>query len=107
MLSTFGQTDLMVTDNSNFDGTVPQVLALMNGTVTTRLTGSSSQVVEDLSKFDGPDDMVRGVFFTMLSRYPNENELKTGVDMMETYGEDGIRDLAWALLNTPEFLFIQ
>ncbi|MEM9282657.1 MAG: DUF1549 domain-containing protein [Verrucomicrobiota bacterium] len=107
MLSTFGQSDRMVTDNSNFDGTVPQVLALMNGSVTTRLTGSTSQIVEDLSKFDGPDDMVRGVFFTMLSRYPTEVELKKGVDIMETYGEDGIRDLAWALLNTPEFLFIQ
>ena len=107
MLSAFGQSDRMVTDNSNFDGTVPQVLALMNGSVTTRLTGSSSQVVEDLRKFDGPDDMVRGVFFTMVSRYPTEEELKKGVDIMETYGDDGIRDLAWALLNTPEFLFIQ
>ncbi len=107
LLADFGQSDRMVTDNHIFDGTVPQVLALMNGPVTTRLTGSTSQVVEDLSELDGLDDKVRGVFFTMLSRYPTSDELKKGVDIMEEYGDDGIRDLAWALLNTPEFLFIQ
>ena len=83
----------MVTDNSNFDGTVPCVLALMNGYGNDPADSSSSQVVEDLSKFDGPDDMVRGVFFTMLATQL-ENELKKGVDIMETHGEDGIRDLA-------------
>lgn len=107
LLSSFGQSDRMVTDNHSYDGTVPQVLALMNGPVTDRLTGSDSKVVEDLSQFDGPDDMVRGVFFTMLSRYPTEEELKKGLSIIEEYGEDGIRDLSWALLNTPEFLFVQ
>jgi hypothetical protein len=79
----------------------------MNGPVTDRLTGSSSQVVEDLQEMDGPDDKVRGVFFTMLCRYPTDAELKKGLSILEDYGDDGVRDLAWALLNTPEFLFVQ
>jgi len=107
LLSSFGQSDRSVTDNHSFDGTVPQVLALMNGPVTDRLTGSSSQVVEDLQEMDGPDDKVRGVFFTMLCRYPTDAELKKGLSILEDYGDDGVRDLAWALLNTPEFLFVQ
>ena len=68
LLGSFGQSDRLVTDNHIFDGTVPQVLALMNGPVTDRLTGGESKVVEDLREMDAPDDKVRAVFFTMLSR---------------------------------------
>ena len=107
MLDTFGQSDRRITDEHNFDGSVPQVLALMNGTVTQRLTGISSKVVDDLEELDGPDDKVRGVFFTLLNRFPTKDELDTGMAMIEDYGDDGISDLAWALMNSPEFLFVQ
>ncbi|MBL9152077.1 MAG: DUF1549 domain-containing protein [Verrucomicrobiales bacterium] len=107
LLDTFGQSDRFVTDQHNFDGSVPQVLALMNGGVTSSLTGSASKLVTDLEKFDGPDDKVRGVFATLLSRFPTEEELSLGMKMMEDYGDDGIRDLGWALINSPEFLYIQ
>jgi hypothetical protein len=107
MLDTFGQSDRRITDEHNFDGSVPQVLALMNGTVTTRLTGLSSKVVDDMEEFDGPDDKVRGIFHTLLNRFPTQEELDLGMGMIEDYGDDGISDLAWALMNSPEFLFIQ
>lgn len=107
MLDTFGQSDRQITDEHNYDGSVPQVLALMNGNVTQQLTGISSKVVDDLEEFDGPDDKVRGVFFTLLNRFPSDDELKLGMSMIEDYGDDGISDLAWALMNSPEFLFIQ
>ena len=107
MLDTFGQSDRQITDEHNYDGSVPQVLALMNGNITQQLTGISSKVVDDLEEFDGPDDKVRGVFFTLLNRFPSDDELKLGMSMIEDYGDNGISDLAWALMNSPEFLFIQ
>jgi len=107
MLDTFGQSDRRITDDHNYDGSVPQVLALMNGTVTDRLTGVSSKVVADLEELDGPDDKVRGVFFTLLNRYPTKEELDLGTGMIEDFGDEGISDLAWSLMNSPEFLFIQ
>jgi len=107
MLDTFGQSDRRITDDHNYDGSVPQVLALMNGSVTQQLTGVSSKVVSDLEELDGPDDKVRGVFFTLLNRFPTKEELDLGVGMIEDFGDEGIRDLAWALMNSPEFLFIQ
>jgi hypothetical protein len=107
LLDMFGQSDRMVTDQHNFDGSVPQVLALMNGGVTSSLTGSASKLVTDLEKFDGPDDKVRGVFATLLSRFPTEEELGLGMKILADFGDDGIRDLGWALINGPEFLFIQ
>lgn len=107
LLDTFGQSDRFVTDQHNFDGSVPQVLALMNGAVTSNLTGSASKLVLELEKFDGPDDKVRGVFATLLSRFPSADELAAGMKLLADYGDDGIRDLGWALMNTPEFLYIQ
>jgi len=107
MLDTFGQSDRRITDEHNYDGSVPQVLALMNGRVTQELTGISSKVVSDLEELDGPDDKVRGVFFTLLNRFPSKDELGFGVSMIEDYGDDGISDLAWSLMNSPEFLYIQ
>ena len=107
MLDTFGQSDRNITDEHNYDGSVPQVLALMNGDITSALTGSSSRLVTALENLDAPEDKVAGVFFTVLSRYPTAEERSLGVKMLEDYGDDGIRDLAWALLNSPEFLYIQ
>jgi len=108
LLDTFGQSDRIITDQHNFDGSVPQVLALMNGSITNSMTGTQSKIVEDLKVLDGPDDKIRGTFFTILNRYPTDDEIKIGREMMESYGEDdGISDLAWALMNSPEFLFIQ
>lgn len=107
MLDTFGQSDRRITDEHNYDGSVPQVLALMNGPVTERLTGLSSKIVDDLEELDGPDDKVRGVFFTLLNRFPSSDELQLGISMIEDHGDEGISDLAWALMNSPEFLFIQ
>lgn len=107
LLDTFGQSDREVTDKHSLDGSVPQVLALMNGDITERMTGGSSKIVADLEVLDAPDDKVRGVFFTMLSRYPSKDEMDLGMKMMEDYGDDGISDLAWALINSPEFLFVQ
>ena len=36
-----------------------------------------------------------------------DDEQSMGVEILDEYGDDGIRDLAWALMNSPEFLFIQ
>ena len=107
LLDTFGQSDRNITDEHNYDGSVPQVLALMNGDITSALTGSSSRLVTALESLDAPEDKVAGVFFTVLARYPTAEERSLGVKMLEDYGDDGIRDLAWALLNSPEFLYIQ
>jgi hypothetical protein len=107
LVDTFGQSDRLITDQHTYDGSVPQVLALMNGSITERLTGPASKVVEDLKSLDAEEDKVRGVFFTILSRFPTDEEQVMGVELLGSYGDDGIRDLAWALINSPEFLFIQ
>jgi hypothetical protein len=52
-------------------------------------------------------EAVAELYLTMLSRFPTEDELQ----IVTTYREDGsgtgrvLRDLAWALINGPEFSF--
>ena len=107
LLDTFGQSDRMVTDKHTFDGSVPQVLALMNGTVTSHLTGYNNKLADELAKIDDPRSKVDKTYFTVLSRFPETEETNIGVKIIDEYGDDGVRDLVWALINSPEFLFIQ
>ncbi len=55
-----------------------------------------------------PDEAVRELYLTIVSRYPTEDELDT-VRRYARTSEAGRRhaltDTAWALLNSPEFLF--
>jgi len=53
-------------------------------------------------------DVIRDIYLTFLSRLPTDDEIKT----VETYsrskvvqGRQGLLDLAWALMNTDEFLY--
>ncbi len=50
------------------------------------------------------DDAVAELYLTILSRFPTEDELET----VKAYRQSGgrvLRDLAWALINSPEFSF--
>ena len=50
------------------------------------------------------DDAIAELYLTILSRQPTEEE----VQAVRTYNQSGgriLRDLAWALINSPEFSF--
>ena len=57
----------------------------------------------------GPKTVATKLYLTILSRYPTDEEWKT----VEAYSKSGeakggwkaMQDLAWALLNSPEFVF--
>ncbi|MBT3294656.1 MAG: DUF1553 domain-containing protein [Verrucomicrobia bacterium] len=55
-----------------------------------------------------PEPIINQLYLTMLSRPPNAGELKVGMDYMAQEGlkrHEGALDLAWALLNSKEFLY--
>ncbi len=53
------------------------------------------------------EEAITELYLTILSRFPTEEELQ----IVKTYGQAGsgsgrvLRDLAWALINSPEFSF--
>ena len=53
-------------------------------------------------------EAVRGIYLTILSRYPTEGELEPAQGYVRSSGlksREAAKDLAWALVNTKEFLY--
>lgn len=102
-LRLFGQSDRLVSGNNTTDGSVPQMLQLMNGPVQEIITGRSAALVHAI-KATKPEDQVTSLYLGFLSRQPTAEEQAKAATAMN-HGL-GIPDLAWVLLNSREFLFI-
>ena len=54
-----------------------------------------------------PDEIAKGLYLTILSRFPTESELKIVAGYSQSdavQGREALQDLAWALVNSAEFL---
>ena len=65
-------------------------------------TGPKFQGV--LKSTENPHDLVTWLYLMILSRYPTEEEYKIA-EGYSSKGRDGSVDLAWALINSSEFLY--
>jgi hypothetical protein len=102
-LRLFGQSDRLVSDTNTTDGSVPQMLQLMNGPVQEMVTGGSAAIVA-ARKAKRPDEQISSLYLSFLSRQPSPEEMaKATIAMSKGLG---LPDIAWVLLNTREFLFI-
>ena len=109
-LYSFGQSDKRFIENSNTDGTIPQVMMLLNGNLTNQVmsAGSTSMVKiarEETSESSGIDV----IFKSVLCRLPSIQE-RDHAESLVRPGKGGAvdySDLIWALINTHEFMFIQ
>ena len=108
LLDTFGQSNRLVTDEHTYDGSVPQVLAMMNGGFTQKLTGSESELIRALKETSSnARERANATYHAILSRNASMQELGKAEDFLNRNGDEGLSDLAWALINNPEFLFIR
>lgn len=91
------------TDDSpiEFSHGIPQFLQQMNSGVAKdppsvgRLTNGKSQ-----------DEAIANLYLTVLSRRPKPEEVKRVSEYLKkTPGQEGYKDLYWALLNSAEFIF--
>jgi hypothetical protein len=83
-----------------------QQLHLLNSSHIRRKLEQSVKLRELLQAKKRPREIVEDVYLTILSRYPTDDEFKTLRDYTQS-ARDGRRpmiDLAWALINSAEFL---
>lgn len=107
-LAKFGQSmrDFVV-GASSLDGSVPQVMELMNGYATEMLTQPGSRIFLEMKNLRSNFEKADVVFLSILSRPALANEQHLLDSELRSGGEEIFADLIWALLNTPEFLFIK
>ncbi|MBM3858792.1 MAG: DUF1553 domain-containing protein [Verrucomicrobia bacterium] len=88
--------------------TAAQRLHMLNSSHVQRKLEQSDRIQVLAQSKGTPRDIAKAVYLMVLSRYPTDEELRK----VEGYpqsggsrGRDAIVDLAWALLNTTEFLY--
>jgi hypothetical protein len=105
-LREFGQSDRETIENANNDASVPQALAMMNGSLMPQITSTFSQLMLTVNKAPYPDDKVDAAYMTILSRKPTAREKEVWLKASDK-GLTGMGDLVFSLLNTQQFIFIQ
>ncbi len=104
-LRVWGQGDRLLADSATNDGSVPQLLQMINGSVSKMIADTRSAAVMDAAKEKVPDAQIRSLYLSYLSRPPTAKELATANKSLKD--GIGLTDLAWVLANTREFLFVQ
>ncbi|MEM8955643.1 MAG: DUF1549 domain-containing protein [Verrucomicrobiota bacterium] len=104
-LRTFGQSARELADDGSREGSIPQLLMLMNGKVQDLLGSRSSRVLSDADSQGDRASQIETLYLHFFSRKPTDAEQARLQEAMDT--GTGTRDLAWVLFNTPEFLFVQ
>ncbi|HYF01668.1 MAG TPA: DUF1553 domain-containing protein, partial [Planctomycetota bacterium] len=107
-LREFGQSDREQIESNHTDASVPQALALLNGFVDkTLLPARTSAVRQAAAAASTPEEKVRSVFRSLLSRDPAAKEKETWTADVRSRGDAAVGDLIWTLVNTREFMFIR
>lgn len=104
-LRMFGQSDRQIADSESEEGSIPQVLMLMNGEAQRVIGQDDSLVVKTASAMKTPEQQVESLYLSFLSRKPKPVELS---DAVAGLGNGlTMRDLTWVLFNSREFVFVQ
>lgn len=104
-LRMFGQSDRQIADSSTEEGSIPQVLMLMNGDAQRVIGQRDSLVVQTAAAQKTPEQQVESLYLSFFSRKPHANEL---ADATAALGNGlGMSDLTWVLFNTREFVFVE
>ncbi len=106
-LRDFGQSDRDVIENASSNASVPQALYLLNSPLSVAISNPNSVLGAQLEKATDPAEKIDTIYRVMLTRKPTDREEGRILTEYESYGEEAIEDLVWALLNSRQFLFIQ
>lgn len=104
-LRMFGQSDRQIADSSTEEGSIPQVLMLMNGEAQRVIGQEDSLALKTAAAQETKEQQVESLYLSFLSRKPTPDELGNAVAAL---GNDvTLTDLTWVLFNAREFVFVE
>lgn len=104
-LRMFGQSDRQISDSNSDEGSIPQVLMLMNGEAQSVLRNPRSLVLSTSINMKTPEEQVESLYYSFFSRKPTAAELTEATQALAS--GLSVSDLTWVLFNTREFVFVQ
>ena len=106
LIRQFGGSDKLAIENSNSEPNTTQVLNLLNGFVEKNiLNNKKADFIKSMQAEKNNIKRIESVFISTLGRKPNSFEIKELKQVIDK--PDGYKHVAWILLNTHEFMFIQ
>ncbi|MEC9093959.1 MAG: DUF1549 domain-containing protein [Planctomycetota bacterium] len=99
-----GQSAREVIDDGSTEGGITESLAMMNGEFTESFM-TNSLVIEAVRRRNSQVEQIAFLYHACLSRLPRERDTRQCITALRQ-GLD-LGDIAWALLNSREFMFIQ
>ena len=99
-----GQSAREVVDDGSTEGGITESLAMMNGDVTKEFMTRSS-LIEAVQMKKTQMDQISALYRACLSRLPLPQETSQCISALQQGLNIG--DIAWVLLNSREFIFIQ
>ncbi len=106
-LRQFGQSDRETIENANDEANVPQILTLLNGPIHFHLWKPNSLFRTTADSMRGADELLDAIYLTILTRHPSPEERTLLLPELKKNPRTAAKDLAWVLLNTRQFAFIQ
>jgi hypothetical protein len=106
-LEKFGRSsrDSGLESDRNNRPTAAQRLHLLNSSHVRRKIETSPKLRSLLSSGARWPETATALYVAILSRLPTEEELQVVKTLVQEGGEAGLRDLIWALVNSPEFCY--
>lgn len=106
-LREFGQSDRDTIENANSDASVPQALAMLNGSTFNQVVHPQSVLARTVKEAKTPEQKIDRIYLSVLARKPTKKEKDVLLSHVEKRGSNLYVDATFALLNGQEFWFVQ
>ena len=106
-LQQFGQSDRETIENAETAASVPQALTMINGSLLQTVSNPHSVLMHAVGEVEAPEQKIDTIFLSVVGRPASADEHQLLLADLETRGDKIYVDTLFALLNSPEFLFVQ